>query len=407
MTQYAAFLLRLMMLGPGAIPLQGLGYCCLMCVLAAAAEPRSGEQVYRAICLNCHGELGVGSKKHGEPLVGDKSILELAKYIEKTMPENAPGTCSGPDAQRVAQYIHDTFYSPAAQARHRPARVELSRLTVRQYQNTVADLLGTFQAAKPEITAHGLRGEYFQAGRFEDHQRLIDRVDAKLEFDFGREPPPLENESADTKPTDDKPAEKEKTGKRPKSKAAFNPHEFSARWSGSLLAPATGEYEIVVRTEHSMQFWLNHDTVPLIDAHVKSGDQREYRASLRLLGGFAYPLRLEFTKSKQGTNNANEVNRPKQVEPASIALLWKPPRGMLEVVPERCLTPRRAGTVFVLQTPFPPDDRSVGYERGTSISKEWDQANTNAALEVVGHVMPRLERLAGASPQARRGPQAR
>ena len=38
--------------------------------------------------------------------------------------------------------------------------------------------------------------------------------------------------------------------------------------------------------------------------------------------------------------------------------------------------------VFVLQTPFPPDDRSTGYERGTSISKEWEEAATEAAIEV-------------------------
>ena len=43
-------------------------------------------------------------------------------------------------------------------------------------------------------------------------------------------------------------------------------------------------------------------------------------------------------------------------------------------------------------TPFPPDDRSVGYERGTSVSKAWDQATTDAAIEVAGYVVAHLQR---------------
>ncbi len=45
--------------------------------------------------------------------------------------------------------------------------------------------------------------------------------------------------------------------------------------------------------------------------------------------------------------------------------------------------------------PFPPDDRSVGYERGTSISKAWDQATTDAALEAADFVAAHLKDLAG------------
>ena len=51
--------------------------------------------------------------------------------------------------------------------------------------------------------------------------------------------------------------------------------------------------------------------------------------------------------------------------------------------------------MFVLQTPFPPDDRSMGYERGTSISKEWEQATTEAAIEVAGYVAAHFRQLPG------------
>ena len=47
---------------------------------------------------------------------------------------------------------------------------------------------------------------------------------------------------------------------------------------------------------------------------------------------------------------------------------------------------RRSPEAFVRRTPFPPDDRSLGWERGTAVSKEWDQATTDAAIETAGYV---------------------
>src|ERR1051326_8383253 len=78
----------------------------------------------------------------------------------------------------------------------------------------------------------------------------------------------------------------------------IEPHEFSIRWTGSLLAPDTGEDEFVVPTEHAARLWVNDPARPLIDAWVKSGHDTEYRATLFLVAGRVYPLRLEFTKAK-------------------------------------------------------------------------------------------------------------
>ena len=81
--------------------------------------------------------------------------------------------------------------------------------------------------------------------------------------------------------------------------------------------------------------------------------------------------------------------------PASIRLCWKPPHGSDEPVPARCLSPSKLPERFVLTTPFPPDDRSVGYERGNAISKAWDKATTDAAIEVAGYVAAHRVELAG------------
>jgi hypothetical protein len=67
---------------------------------------------------------------------------------------------------------------------------------------------------------------------------------------------------------------------------------------------------------------------------------------------------------------------------------------VLETVPERCLIPHESQPVFVLNAPFPPDDKSIGYERGTSVSKDWFQAATAAASETAGYVLDHVEHLA-------------
>ena len=165
--------------------------------------------------------------------------------------------------------------------------------------------------------------------------------------------------------------------------SAFNgfSQDFRANWQGSLLAPETGEYEFLVRTENATRLSVNDKIRPLIDALVKSGNDTEYRGSAYLLGGRVYPLRLELSRSKEKTS--------------SITLEWKLPRRAFEVIPRRNLLPGSVPETFVLQTPFPPDDRSVGYERGTSVSKAWDQSTTDAAIEVAAHVGAHLKELAG------------
>jgi hypothetical protein len=351
------------------------GFACVS-VAAAGDEPRSGEQVYQSLCVKCHGSSGEGTKKnHPDPLIGDKSVMELTRLIEKTMPEDDPGKCVGDDAQKVAAYIYDTFYSPAARMRNKPARVELARLTVRQYQNAATDLIGGFRGESKWGDERGLKGEYFKGRNFRDGDKAFERIDPQLNFDFGDAGPQEDGHESDK----------------------FDPRQFSIRWQGSLLAPETGDYDFIVKTEHAVRLWINdlRQPQPLIDAWVKSGNDNEYCASLHLLGGRVYPIRLEFSKAKQGVDDSDkQKNKPPAVK-ASIGFQWKLPHQVAEVIPARCLSPQRSPEVFVLQTPFPPDDRSVGYERGTSISKAWDQATTDAAIETADYVTSRIAELSG------------
>src|SRR6478736_7953026 len=109
----------------------------LGCLLALAAPVRAaeptGEQIYREMCVRCHGAKGEGTKKYAHPLTGDWSIARLTSVIDRTMPEDDPDKLDAAGSKRVAEYMYDAFYSPVAQARLNPPRIELARLTVKQY----------------------------------------------------------------------------------------------------------------------------------------------------------------------------------------------------------------------------------------------------------------------------------
>lgn len=337
----------------------------------AEEKPVTGEAVYKAKCASCHGSKGEGkSDSYPNPLVGDRSIGELTEYISKTMPEDKPGTCVGDEASQVAKYIHETFYSSTAQARNKPARVELSRLTVRQYRNTVADLVGWFRGPGHIDGRQGLNAHYYKTRNPWGNDRAIERIDPIVAFDF-------RDQSPDSDQLDG---------------ATMEPYEFSIRWEGSVYAPDTGEYEFVVRTDQATRFWINDLKRPLVDAYVKSGTDTEHRGSIFLLGGRYYPIRLEFSKASQGVKDEKVKQKPPAQ--ASVFLEWQRPSLLREVIPARYLQPGHSKEVCIVSTHFPPDDRSFGWERATTISKDWDQAATEAAIEVTGYISSHLDELA-------------
>jgi cytochrome c553 len=334
----------------------------------ARADEPTGVEIYQQKCARCHGKTGEGAKEHPQPLIGNRSLEQLSKYIAKKMPEDAPGTCIGPDADKVAAYIFEAFYSPAAQARNKAPRVELARLTVNEYRYAVADLIGSFRAGKkiPEKTEHGLRGEYFNKEGKKNRTLAFSRIDPVVRIDFGPSNPDYE-----------------------KLKAP----EISANWQGSVIALDTGLYDFIVHTEHATKLWVNDLKKPLIDASVKSGSDTEFRGSLYLLAGRAYPLKLEFSRGGVGVRKDPKETLAKVK--TTMALEWKPPRRAAEVIPQRNLLPDSVATSFAPPISIPPDDRSAGYERGTAISKAWIQATSDGAIETAGYVTENLAELSG------------
>lgn len=343
-----------------------------------AAEPAlSGEAIYQAKCASCHGAEGQGkTESYPHPLVGDRSVGELTEYISKSMPEDKPGTCVGEEAQQVSQFIYETFYSPTAQARNKPARIELSRLTVRQYRNAIADIMAHFYGVGSTDRRSGLVAEYFKSRNVWGNDRVAERLDPLVAFDFQDKSPDVVGPEGEK----------------------LEPHEFAIKWQGSVYAPDTGEYQFIVRTDQATRLWINDLRDPLVDAYVKSGSDTVHRGTIHLVGGRYYPLRLEFSKAAQGVKDEKVKERPPAA--ASIFLEWKRPYRIDEVVPGRYLIAGQVAPVCVVSSPFPPDDRSLGWERGTTISREWDQATTEAAMEVAAYINSHLSQIVGTKKDA-------
>jgi mono/diheme cytochrome c family protein len=315
-----------------------------------------GKVIWEKYCVDCHGKNGEGVKdEYDDPLHGDRSLTSLAKRIDKTMPEDKEEELNAEQSAQVADYIYNAFYSPQSRGEAPPIHPAFSRLTVSQFRNSVADLFGGPDFQRAWTDERGLAAKYTSKGvtalQGMGGGNDFQRKDNQIDFHFGAASPEPQILPAE---------------------------EFSIRWDGSLIVEETGVYEFVLKTENGARLYVNNWRDPLIDAWVTVGpDVREEKASLFLIGGRVYPLRVEHFKFKEKSS--------------SIELLWKAPNGVLETIPQRNLFPYETRETIVVANPFPADDSSDGYPRGTSISKAWFDAITAAAGDAAKTVSERLE----------------
>ncbi len=334
-----------------------------------------GQIEFESRCAPCHGINGQGGKADPDSLAGTLSEKELAAFISRSMP---PGSkkCPAPIAAKISSYIHDAFYSPAARKKlvdrlgskpQPPQPAALTRLTVRQFKNALSDLISGFHSAIPNSADHGLTGDYYKGRSRDQASRLIHRIDPEVRFEFGTEAP---------------------------AKTGFDANNFSISWQGSVLAPDTGEYEFSIHSKFSCQLWINEGRYPVVDGEVRSAGDPDPKGSITLLGGRAYTIRMVFTKATQGVADVDKKN-PKPITPSYVSLQWQRPLHATEAIPTQFLFPDTSPKIYIDGTKFPPDDRSMGFERGTSVSREWDDATTAAALEAGRYVSKNIPELTG------------
>jgi beta-glucosidase len=137
----------------------------------------------------------------------------------------------------------------------------------------------------------GLKGEYFR-GRDLSGSPVMTRVDPRVAFRWDR-----------GAPTDDLVAR----GELP-SASALPGDDFSVRWTGQLLPPQSGRYDIVVGANDGFRLFL--DGRELLDGWETNERVRSRSVTIDLEAGRAYDLRLEYFED---------------IRDAEVRLAWRRP----------------------------------------------------------------------------------
>jgi beta-glucosidase len=126
-----------------------------------------------------------------------------------------------------------------------------------------------------DSSAHGLKGDYF-SGRDFTGEPLLTRTDARVSFRWDR-----------GSPTDDLVAQ----GQLPADKALPNDN-FCVRWTGQLLPPASGRYEMTVGADDGFRLFI--DGKQIIDNWQINSRMQSKSAFVDLQAGRAYDIKLEY-----------------------------------------------------------------------------------------------------------------
>ncbi|MGN6329628.1 MAG: glycoside hydrolase family 3 C-terminal domain-containing protein [Rhodanobacter sp.] len=137
----------------------------------------------------------------------------------------------------------------------------------------------------------GLRGEYFRNTELSGKPALV-RVDPVIGFNWDR-----------GSPTDNLLARGEAQPDQ-----AVPSDNFSIRWSGQLLPPVSGEYVLEAAANDGVRVYL--DGKPVIDRWERADNLTASQATLKLEGGHAYAIRVEY----------KELERD-----AGVRLAWRMP----------------------------------------------------------------------------------
>ena len=127
-------------------------------------------------------------------------------------------------------------------------------------------------------STHGLKGEYF-LGPNPQGAPVMTRTDGDVDFQWG--------------------------AAGVTAKLAKN---FSVRWSGVLLAPATGNYQIGFTGQDGYRVWL--DNSPLIQDWTSHHPASSRSKEIFLKKGQAYPLKIEFFAGYRGATAQLRWNLP-------------------------------------------------------------------------------------------------
>jgi beta-glucosidase len=138
---------------------------------------------------------------------------------------------------------------------------------------------------------HGLKGEYFR-GRDLSDEPVLTRIDARVAFRWDR-----------GAPTDELVARGELSEDR-----ALDGDDFSVRWTGQLLPPVSGRYELSVGANDGFRLFL--DGRQLVEDWELKPRVQGKSVFVNLVAGHAYELKLEYFED---------------IRDAEVRLAWRMP----------------------------------------------------------------------------------
>jgi hypothetical protein len=194
-------------------------------------------------------------------------------------------------------------------------------------------------------TSAGLTGTYFAYNNFAGER--ITQVDRVMDLQWSGKAPPAPGMRADA---------------------------FSVRWDGELQVDRGGMYEFAIQTDGSFaRLWIDGRLVISGWRNVK---RAEFSGSVQLTGGQQHSIRIDYNDS---------------LGPSYLRLLWTPPGGTKQIVPESALrslaSPRHA-----IRINFGPantqamddyvlDSGAVFGDRGDGLRFGWDAQVSSSMVE--------------------------
>lgn len=220
----------------------------------------------------------------------------------------------GPTADEVMSLLGNYYGTPAApvtilqgirEAVGSQTKVLYSRgadlVEGREEARAVPLIEATFMRPEASSKEQGLKGEYFRGRDFAGAPAMT-RVDSRIAFRWDR-----------GAPTDDLAARGELS-----SAQALKGDDFSVRWTGELLPPTSGQYELVVGANDGVRLYV--DDKLLLNGWDLNERVRSHSVNVTLEAGRAYRIKLEYFEDVRDAEVRLGWRRPGAKPPFEEAL---------------------------------------------------------------------------------------
>ena len=265
-----------------------------------------------------HDALALRAARESIVLLKNNGLLPLDRRKVKTI------AVIGPTADEIMSLLGNYYGTPAAPVTILQGIREAAGPGTKVLYSRGADLVEgraepraapiiepTYLRPEAGATQQGLKGEYFRGKEF-GGKPVLTRVDPRVSFRWDR-----------GAPTDTMVAQGELT-----QDAALGADDYSIRWTGKLLPPTSGKYELVVGANDGFRLYLDGKLVT--DGWEPNQRVTSKSAFVDLEGGRSYDLKLEYFEADRD---------------AEVRLAWRLPGAKAPL--EEALDAAKAADVIV------------------------------------------------------------